>query len=227
MLYRYKFIQLNQNIYGVKMKIFLTGGSGYIGSDTCIEFLNNGYDVVIYDNLSNSSKKVLNRIKQITDLAFIEGDIRDEDLLVKSMMGCDAVMHFAGFKAVGESSEIPIEYYDNNINGILCLLRAMKKNSIFNLVFSFSATVYGEPQYLPIDEEHPLSATNPYGKAKLFLEEILRDVYASDNKWHIALLRYFNPIGAHSNGLIGESPNGIPNNLLPYISQVAVKKRIS
>ena len=208
-------------------KIFLTGAAGYIGSHTCVELLNNGYDVVIYDNLSNSSKKVLDRIKQITgkDLAFIEGDIRDEDLMAKSMIGCDAVIHFAGLKAVGESSEIPIEYYDNNINGTLCLLRAMKKNSIYNLVFSSSATVYGEPQYLPIDEEHPLSATNPYGKTKLFIEEILRDVYASDNKWHIALLRYFNPIGAHSSGLIGESPNGIPNNLLPYISQVAVKKR--
>ena len=222
-----RFFDSGNMLKGIKMKIFLTGGTGYIGSHTCVELLNNGYDVVIYDNLSNSSKKVLDRIKQITgkDLAFIEGDIRDEDLMAKSMIGCDAVIHFAGLKAVGESSEIPIEYYDNNINGTLCLLRAMKKNSIFNLVFSSSATVYGEPQYLPIDEEHPLSATNPYGKTKLFIEEILRDVYASDNKWHMALLRYFNPIGAHSSGLIGESPNGIPNNLLPYISQVAVKKR--
>lgn len=208
-------------------RIFLTGGTGYIGSHTCIELLNNDYDVVIYDSLSNSSIKVLDRIKQITgkDLTFIKGDIRDEDLMAKSMVGCDAVIHFAGLKAVGESSEIPIEYYDNNINGTLCLLRAMKKNNIYNLVFSSSATVYGEPKYLPLDEKHPLSATNPYGKTKLFIEEILRDVFASDNKWHMALLRYFNPIGAHNSGLIGESPNGIVNNLLPYVSQVAIEKR--
>ena len=141
------------------------------------------------------------------------------------MIGCCAVIHFAGLKAVGESLEIPIEYYDNNVNGTLCLLRAMKRNNIYNLVFSSSATVYGEPQYLPLDEEHPLCATNPYGKTKLFIEEILRDIYSSDNRWHIAVLRYFNPIGAHSSGLIGESPNGIPNNLLPYISQVAIEKR--
>ncbi len=208
-------------------KIFLTGGTGYIGSHTCIELLNNGYEVVIYDNLSNSSIKVLDRIKSITgtEPIFIYGDIRNEELMSRSMDGCASVIHFAGLKAVGESSQIPIEYYDNNINGTLCLLRAMKKNNIFNLVFSSSATVYGDPQYLPLDEKHPLSATNPYGKTKLFIEEILRDVYVSDNNWHIALLRYFNPIGAHSSGLIGESPNGIPNNLLPYISQVAVGKR--
>lgn len=208
-------------------KIFLTGGSGYIGSHTCVELLNSGYEVVIYDNLSNSSMRVLDRIEQITGKRpfFIDGDIRDEKLMTKSMMDCSAVIHFAGLKAVGESSQIPIEYYDNNVNGTLCLLRAMKKNSIFNLVFSSSATVYGDPTYLPIDESHPLSATNPYGKTKLFIEEILRDVYISDNSWHIVLLRYFNPIGAHRSGLIGESPNGIPNNLLPYLSQVAVGKR--
>ena len=208
-------------------KIFITGGTGYIGSHTCVELLNSGYEVVIYDNLSNSNVQVLERIKAITGKqpAFIQGDIRDEELMTRSMVGCSAVIHFAGLKAVGESSQIPIEYYDNNINGTLCLLRAMKKNSIYNLVFSSSATVYGDPSYLPLDEKHPLSATNPYGRTKLFIEEILRDVYASNKNWHIALLRYFNPIGAHSSGLIGESPNGIPNNLLPYISQVAVGKR--
>ena len=211
------------------MKIFITGGMGYIGSHTCVELLNSGYEVVIYDNLSNSNVQVLERIKAITGKqpAFIQGDIRDEELMTRSMVGCSAVIHFAGLKAVGESSQIPIEYYDNNINGTLCLLRAMKKNSIYNLVFSSSATVYGDPSYLPLDEKHPLSATNPYGRTKLFIEEILRDVYTSDKSWHIALLRYFNPIGAHSSGLIGESPNGIPNNLLPYISQVAVGKRES
>lgn len=208
-------------------KIFLTGGAGYIGSHTCVELLNRGYAVIIYDNLTNSSIKVLDRIKQITgkEVTFIEGDIRDEELMIKSMVGCSAVIHFAGLKAVGESSEIPIKYYDNNINGTLCLLRAMERNNIYNLVFSSSATVYGNPTYLPLDESHLLSATNPYGKTKLFIEEILRDVYASNKNWHIALLRYFNPIGAHSSGLIGESPNGIPNNLLPYISQVAIEKR--
>lgn len=210
-------------------KIFITGGTGYIGSHTCVELLNSGYEVVIYDNLSNSNVQVLERIKAITGKqpAFIQGDIRDEELMTRSMVGCSAVIHFAGLKAVGESSQIPIEYYDNNINGTLCLLRAMKKNSIYNLVFSSSATVYGDPSYLPLDEKHSLSATNPYGRTKLFIEEILRDVYTSDKSWHIALLRYFNPIGAHSSGLIGESPNGIPNNLLPYISQVAVGKRES
>lgn len=209
------------------LKIFITGGTGYIGSHTCVELLNSGYEVVIYDNLSNSNKRVLERIKAIIgkEPIFIQGDIRDEELMARSMIGCNAVIHFAGLKAVGESSQIPIEYYDNNINGTLCLLRAMQKNSIYNLVFSSSATVYGDPTYLPLDEKHPLSATNPYGRTKLFIEEILRDVYVSDKSWHIALLRYFNPIGAHSSGLIGESPNGIPNNLLPYISQVAVGQR--
>jgi len=207
--------------------IFLTGGAGYIGSHTCVELLNSGYEVVIYDNLSNSNLKVLDRIKAITGKVptFVHGDIRDEELMAQSMMGCSAVIHFAGLKAVGESSQIPIEYYDNNVNGTLCLLRAMKRNGIYNLVFSSSATVYGDPTYLPLDENHPLSATNPYGRTKLFIEEILRDVYGSDDNWHIALLRYFNPIGAHSSGLIGESPSGIPNNLLPYISQVAIGKR--
>lgn len=210
-------------------KIFLTGGTGYIGSHTCVELLNSGYEVMIYDNLSNSNVQVLKRIKAITGKqpVFIQGDIRDEELMTRSMDGCSAVIHFAGLKAVGESSQIPIEYYDNNINGTLCLLRAMKKNSIYNLIFSSSATVYGDPSYLPLDENHPLSATNPYGRTKLFIEEILRDVYTSDKSWHIAILRYFNPIGAHTSGLIGESPNGIPNNLLPYISQVAVGKRES
>lgn len=208
-------------------KIFLTGGNGYIGSHTCVELLDYGYEVVIYDNLTNSSLKVIDRIEKITSkkVTYIEGDIRDEQSLTPAMQGCDAVIHFAGLKAVGESAIIPLEYYDNNVNGTLCLLRAMKKNGIFNLVFSSSATVYGEPVYLPYDEKHTLNAINTYGKTKLYVEEILRDLYNSDNNWHIAILRYFNPIGAHLSGLIGESPNGMPNNLLPYISQVAVGKR--
>lgn len=209
------------------MKIFLTGGMGYIGSHTAVELLLAGYDVVIYDNLCNSDIVVLDRISQITGKTptFVQGDIRDEAKLSIALTGCDAVIHFAGLKAVGESSTIPIEYYDNNINGTISLIKAMQKNSIYNLVFSSSATVYGEPKYLPLDEKHPLSTTNPYGRTKLFIEEILRDLYASDNRWHIALLRYFNPIGANESGIIGEAPNGIPNNLLPYVSQVAVGKR--
>jgi len=210
-----------------KQKIFITGGSGYIGSHTCVELLENDYDVLVYDNLSNSSKESLKRVEQITGkkIQFIEGDIRDEISLYRAMQGCDAVIHFAGLKAVGESVEKPLDYYDNNVNGTLCLLRAMKKSDIKKLVFSSSATVYGDPQYLPLDESHPLSTTNPYGATKLMIEDILRDLYKSDNSWSISILRYFNPVGSHKSGLIGEDPSGIPNNLMPFIAQTAIGKR--
>ncbi len=209
------------------MKVFVTGGAGYIGTHTCVELLNDGYEVVVYDNLSNSSTAALERVKQITgkSVAFIEGDIRDEEKLITSLQGCDAVIHFAGLKAVGESVEKPLDYYDNNVQGTLCLLRAMQKNEIKTIVFSSSATVYGDPDFLPLTEEHPLRTTNPYGQTKLVIEEILRDVYVSDKNWSIAILRYFNPVGAHKSGRIGEDPQGIPNNLMPFITQVAVGKR--
>ena len=207
-------------------KILLTGGVGYIGSHTCIELLQKDYEIVVYDNLSNSSLEALKRVEKITskNISFIDGDIRNEEKLYLALDGCDAVIHFAGLKAVGESVEKPLKYYDNNVNGSLCLLRAMQKREIKTLVFSSSATVYGAPKYLPFDEEHPLNATNPYGSTKLMIEEILRDLYVSDTTWKIAILRYFNPVGAHKSGLIGEDPNGIPNNLMPFISQVAVGK---
>jgi len=211
----------------MKKKIFLTGGAGYIGSHTCVELLDAGYDVVIYDNLCNSSKESLKRVQLITGktLEFIQGDIRDEDSLYEAMKGCHAVIHFAGLKAVGESVQKPLEYYDNNVNGTLCLLRAMIRSDIKTIVFSSSATVYGDPQYLPLDESHPLSTTNPYGTSKLMIEDILRDLYESDVSWKISILRYFNPVGAHESGLIGEDPNGIPNNLMPFIAQTAIGKR--
>lgn len=209
------------------MKIFVTGGAGYIGSHTCVELLNEGYEVVVYDNLSNSSKEALARIEQITNksLNFFHGDIRDEGMMIEVMKGCDAVIHFAGLKAVGESVIKPLEYYDNNVQGTLCLLKAMQKNNIKTIVFSSSATVYGTPVYLPYDEHHPLKATNPYGQTKLVIEEILRDLYTSDSSWKIMILRYFNPVGAHESGLIGEDPQGIPNNLMPFIAQVAIGRR--
>jgi len=182
---------------------------------------------VIYDNLSNSSTESLKRVESITEkkVKFIEGDIRDEESLVKALETCDAVVHFAELKAVGESVEKPLEYYDNNVQGTLCLLRVMKRNDIKTLVFSSSATVYGDPQYLPLDESHPLSTTNPYGATKLMIEDILRDLYVSDSSWKISILRYFNPVGSHKSGLIGEDPNGIPNNLMPFIAQTAIGKR--
>lgn len=209
------------------MKIFVTGGAGYIGSHTCVELLNRGHEVVVYDNLSNASIEALKRVETITGkkLAFIEGDIRDEATLEKAIAGCDGVIHFAGLKAVGESVEKPLEYYDNNVYGTLCLLRTMQKNGIKKIVFSSSATVYGDPNFLPLTEEHPLRTTNPYGQTKLVIEEMLRDLYVSDNSWSIAILRYFNPVGAHESGTIGEDPQGIPNNLMPFITQVAVGKR--
>ena len=208
-------------------KIFVTGGTGYIGSHTCVELLNSGYDVVLYDNLSNSSEAVVDRIGKITGRSprFIRGDIRDADSLKKAMQGCDGVIHFAGLKAVGESVAQPLRYYDNNVNGTLVLLETMKELGIKTIVFSSSATVYGDPQTLPIREDHPLKAANPYGRTKWMIEEILRDLFISDPSWSISILRYFNPIGAHAGGLIGEDPMGIPNNLLPFIAQVAIGKR--
>ncbi|MDD2265495.1 UDP-glucose 4-epimerase GalE [Sulfuricurvum sp.] len=209
------------------MKIFVTGGAGYIGSHTCVELLNNGYDVVVYDNLSNSSAEVLKRVETITGktVQLIIGDTRDEIKTTAAMAGCDCVIHFAGLKAVGESVAKPLEYYDNNVQGTLSLLRAMRTNGIKTIVFSSSATVYGNPERLPLSEDHPLRTTNPYGQTKLVIEEILRDLYRSDPSWCIMILRYFNPVGAHESGLIGEDPQGIPNNLMPFITQVAIGQR--
>lgn len=211
------------------MKVFITGGAGYIGSHTCVELLQNGYDAVVYDNFSNSSAEALRRVETITgkSLQLIQGDIRDETTTAKAMQGCDAVIHFAGLKAVGESVAKPLEYYDNNVQGTLCLLRAMQTNNIKTIVFSSSATVYGDPEYLPLDESHPLRTINPYGQTKLIIEEILRDLYKSDVSWKIMILRYFNPVGAHESGFIGEDPQGIPNNLMPFVAQVAVGRRES
>jgi len=209
------------------MKIFVTGGAGYIGSHTCIELLNAGYDVIVYDNLSNSSAEALRRVETITGktVQLIIGDIRDETALTQAMAGCDAIVHFAGLKAVGESVAKPLEYYDNNVQGTLVLLRAMQTNNIKRIVFSSSATVYGDPERLPLREDHPLRTTNPYGQTKLVIEEILRDLFRSDTSWHIMILRYFNPVGAHESGLIGEDPQGIPNNLMPFVTQVAIGRR--
>ena len=206
------------------MKIFITGGAGYIGTHTCVELINAGFSVTVFDNLSNSSIEAIKRVETITssDITFIEGDIRDEVALTKAMQGCNAVIHFAGLKAVGESVSNPLDYYDNNVQGTLCLLRAMKSNDIKSLVFSSSATVYGDPDYLPLDESHPLRTTNPYGQTKLVIEEILRDLYVSDSSYKIIILRYFNPVGAHKSGLIGEDPQDIPNNLMPFVAQVAI-----
>lgn len=211
------------------MTILVTGGTGYIGSHTVVELQNAGYDVVVMDNLSNSSKKVLDRIKAITgkDVPFYEADIRNREDLKKifSQEKIDAVIHFAGLKAVGESVQKPWEYYENNISGTLTLLDEMKKNNVKNIIFSSSATVYGNPAFIPITEECPKGVcTNPYGWTKHMLEQILTDIYNADKEWNVVLLRYFNPIGAHKSGTMGENPNGIPNNLMPYITQVAVGK---
>lgn len=211
------------------MKILVTGGAGYIGSHTCVKLLNEGYDVVVVDNLYNASKKVLDRVKEITgkDVTFYENDIRDYDAMnrVFAKEKPDAVIHFAGLKAVGESVEKPLEYYENNIGGTISLCRAMRENGCKNIIFSSSATVYGEPAFVPITEECPKGVcTNPYGWTKHMLEQILTDLNTADNEWNVILLRYFNPIGAHKSGIIGESPKGIPNNLLPYVAQVAVGK---
>ncbi len=209
--------------------ILVTGGAGYIGSHTCLELLNAGYQVVVVDNLDNSSEESLRRVQDLTglQLSFHKVDICNRPALQKVFAGTqfDAVVHFAGLKAVGESCEIPLRYYENNLFGTIELLKVMQENNCFNIVFSSSATVYGDPATVPITEDFPLSATNPYGKTKLYIEEIMRDLCAADERWRCVLLRYFNPIGAHESGRIGEDPQGIPNNLMPYVMQVAVGLR--
>lgn len=211
--------------------ILVTGGAGYIGSHTCVELLNAGFDVTVFDNFCNSHPEALMRVEHITGkkLHNVRGDIRDRGALVAALResGADAVIHFAGLKSVGESVKQPLAYYDNNIVGTLRLLEAMSECRLRTLVFSSSATVYGDPQRLPLTEDHPLSATNPYGRTKLMIEEILRDLHRSDSSWRCGILRYFNPVGAHPSGLIGEDPQGTPDNLMPYIAQVAVGRRES
>ncbi len=211
------------------MSILVTGGAGYIGSHTCVELLNAGYAVTVFDNFCNSHPEAVARVERITGktLGLVRGDVRDRAALVAALRtsGADAVIHFAGLKAVGESVAQPLNYYDNNVVGTLRLLEAMDECGVKTLVFSSSATVYGDPQRLPLTEDHPLSATNPYGRSKLMIEDILRDLYVSDSTWRLGLLRYFNPVGAHASGLIGEDPQGIPNNLLPFVAQVAVGQR--
>lgn len=211
------------------MNILVTGGAGYIGSHTCVELLQAGHQVVIYDNFCNSHKEAVYRIEKITGRkpVVIEGDVRDQLALEAALRDhqCKAVIHFAGLKAVGESVQIPLTYYDNNVIGTHRLLMAMQNCGVDTLVFSSSATVYGQPQYLPLTESHPLSATNPYGRSKLIVEEMLRDLYKSNPNWRIMMLRYFNPVGAHESGLIGEDPQGIPSNLMPFVAQVAVGRR--
>lgn len=210
------------------MTILVTGGAGYIGSHTVLELLNSNQDVVVIDNLCNSSEESLKRVKAITgkSVSFYCGDVLDSELLNRIFTEHDiqAVIHFAGLKAVGESNQIPLTYYRNNVAATVNILEVMGAHNVKNFVFSSSATVYGDPASVPIDESFPTSATNPYGRSKLMVEEILADLYKSDNSWNIARLRYFNPVGSHESGLIGEDPNDIPNNLMPYISQVAVGK---
>lgn len=209
--------------------ILVTGGAGYIGSHTCVELLEEGYQLVVLDNLSNASLESLKRVQKITgkSLEFVKGDIRNSEDLesVFRRYSISAVIHFAGLKAVGESVEQPTLYYDNNVVGTLRLVEVMVKHKCYTLVFSSSATVYGDPETTPITEDFPLSATNPYGRSKLMIEEMLRDIKVSNEQWSIALLRYFNPVGAHKSGTIGEDPRGVPNNLMPYIAQVAVGQR--
>ncbi|MGN0807641.1 MAG: UDP-glucose 4-epimerase GalE [Candidatus Coproplasma sp.] len=212
------------------MKILVTGGAGYIGSHTCVELLEKGHDVVVIDNFSNSCEESLKRVKKITGkkVELYEGDVRNASLLNKIFCEnkIDWVIHFAGLKAVGESCQKPIEYYDNNLNGTLVLLQAMRSHGCKKIVFSSSATVYGDPEVLPLTEECKTGGTtNPYGTSKYFQEIMLNDVYKADNEWTVVLLRYFNPVGAHESGLIGEDPKGIPNNLTPYIAQVAIGLR--
>ncbi len=210
------------------MAILVTGGAGYIGSHTCIELIEAGYEVVIVDNLCNSCELAVKRIEEITGkkVRFYAVDIADKERMneIFEKESIHSVIHFAGLKAVGESVEKPLRYYSNNITGTLVLLEVMSDHNVKDIVFSSSATVYGNPKTVPIKENFSLSATNPYGRTKLMIEEILQDLYVSDNEWNIILLRYFNPIGAHKSGLLGEDPKGIPNNLLPYIAQVAVGK---
>ena len=210
------------------MKVLVTGGAGYIGSHTCVELLNAGYELVIVDNFVNSKPEALDAIRTITDkdFAFYELDLRDREALEKPFTehAIDAVIHFAGLKAVGESVEKPLEYYDNNLYGFIVLAEVMREHGVKQFVFSSSATVYGMNNPVPFNETMPTSATNPYGYTKVVIEQMLRDLAAADPEWKICLLRYFNPIGAHESGLIGEDPNGIPNNLLPYVAQVAAGK---
>ena len=213
--------------FGVSMNILVTGGAGYIGSHTCLELLNAGYTVTVLDNLCNASLEGLRRVEKLTGkkIDFHQVDLLDADMVDGVFAACPdigAVIHFAGLKAVGESVEKPLEYYDNNITGTLNLCRVMVKRGVKNIVFSSSATVYGDPATVPITEDFPLSCTNPYGRTKLMVEDILSDLHVADSSWNVVLLRYFNPVGAHKSGEIGENPRGIPNNLMPYISQVAV-----
>ena len=210
-------------------KVFVTGGAGYIGSHTCVELLQAGHEVTVFDNFCNSQPEALVRVQDITGrmLRVVKGDIRDGAALVAALKdsAASAVIHFAGLKAVGESVEKPLAYYDNNVLGTLRLLEAMGQCHTRQFVFSSSATVYGDPQRLPLTEDHPLSATNPYGRTKLVIEDMLRDLHRSDAAWRICILRYFNPVGAHASGRIGEDPQGVPNNLLPFVAQVAVGQR--
>jgi len=209
--------------------ILLTGGAGYIGSHACVALLSAGHEVVVLDNLCNSSRVAIDRVAQICGKApaFVEGDVRDPALLdrVFGDYPVTAVMHFAGLKAVGESVDKPLEYYDNNVRGTLELLAAMRRAGVRTIVFSSSATVYGDPASVPIREDFPRSATNPYGRSKLMIEDILEDLHRAESGWNVARLRYFNPVGAHESGLIGEDPQGIPNNLMPYVAQVAIGRR--
>jgi len=210
------------------MRVLVTGGAGYIGSHTCVEMLAAGHELVVVDNLCNSKEESLRRVREIAGRGFdfVRADLRDRTALdaIFRAQPIDAVIHFAGLKAVGESVQMPLEYYDNNIGGTLTLCQAMAAAGVKAIVFSSSATVYGDPASVPIREQFPLCATNPYGRAKLFIEEILRDLRVADPTWNCILLRYFNPVGAHPSGRIGEDPNGIPNNLMPYVAQVAVGK---
>ena len=209
-------------------KILVTGGCGYIGSHTVLELLNKGYEVVVVDNFSNSSFESLRRVQKITGktVIFYEADIRDCEMMNKIFEEhtIDAVIHFAAFKAVGESCRLPLKYYENNISGTIGLLQIMEKHGVKKIIFSSSATVYGDPERLPLDEDCRLSTTNPYGSTKLMMENIMQDLWKADNEWNIILLRYFNPVGAHESGLIGEDPKGIPNNLMPFVAQVASGK---
>jgi UDP-glucose 4-epimerase len=209
--------------------ILVTGGGGYIGSHTCVALLSAGEQVVVFDNFSNSCPVALQRVQKICgkSLSTVEGDIRDQTTLenVLRQYGCTAVMHFAGLKSVQESVADPLEYYDQNVVGSHRLLRAMRNTGVKRIIFSSSATVYGTPQFLPYTEDHPLNAINPYGRTKLIIEDMLRDQFASDPSWEIGILRYFNPVGAHESGLIGEDPMGVPNNLVPFVAQVAVGRR--
>ena len=208
------------------MKVLVTGGAGYIGSHTCLELLKAGYEVVVVDNLSNSKEESLRRVQELAGraLEFYKVDLLDRAALdaVFQRHRIESVIHFAGLKAVGESVSVPLRYYQNNVAGTLVLCEVMQAHGVKDLVFSSSCTVYGQPQRVPITEDFPLSATNPYGRSKLMIEDILRDLYVADDSWNIALLRYFNPVGAHPSGRIGEDPRGIPNNLMPFIAQVAV-----